>query len=185
MPTRFLHDCRRTAARNLIRTSVPERVAMLLTGYKIRRVPGTRVLVGAAGRAVLEAVKGFRRLKGHADIPGLVAALRARDERLGLGVSVEHARSVSTEPPLNFNSRRDIPHTTEREARIHTYRERGGCCASWRESPDCEKTMSNELSIAILGGLIGGAMGVVGTLIASYYGPRKIEEWPKSTRTSD
>ena len=31
VPTRFLHDCRRTAARNLIRANVPERVAMLLT----------------------------------------------------------------------------------------------------------------------------------------------------------
>ncbi|MEQ1899037.1 MAG: hypothetical protein ABL971_16850 [Vicinamibacterales bacterium] len=43
---------------------------------------------------VLEAVKGFRRLKGHADMPRLVDALRARDQRLGLGdslgVSVEH-----------------------------------------------------------------------------------------------
>ena len=29
VPTRFLHDCRRTAARNLIRANVPERVAML------------------------------------------------------------------------------------------------------------------------------------------------------------
>ena len=36
VPTRFLHDGRRTAARNLIRASVPERVAMLLTGYKRR-----------------------------------------------------------------------------------------------------------------------------------------------------
>ena len=31
-------DCRRTAARNLIRTSVPERVAMLLTGHKSRAI---------------------------------------------------------------------------------------------------------------------------------------------------
>ena len=38
MPTRFLHDCRRTAARNLIRASVPERVAMLLTGHKSRAI---------------------------------------------------------------------------------------------------------------------------------------------------
>ena len=36
VPTRFLHDCRRTAARNLIRANVPERVAMLLTGHKSR-----------------------------------------------------------------------------------------------------------------------------------------------------
>ena len=38
VPTRFLHDCRRTAARNLIRASVPERVAMLLTSHKSRAV---------------------------------------------------------------------------------------------------------------------------------------------------
>ena len=38
VPTRFLHDCRRTAARNLIRASVPERVAMLLTSHKSRAI---------------------------------------------------------------------------------------------------------------------------------------------------
>ena len=38
VPTRFLHDCRRAAARNLIRANVPERVAMLLTGHKSRAI---------------------------------------------------------------------------------------------------------------------------------------------------
>ena len=38
VPTRFLHDCRRTATRNLIRANVPERVAMLLTGHKSRAI---------------------------------------------------------------------------------------------------------------------------------------------------
>jgi hypothetical protein len=39
--------------------------------------------------AVLEAVKGFRRLKGYADMPLLVAALRVRDRRLGISVAQE------------------------------------------------------------------------------------------------
>ena len=38
VPTRFLHDCRRIAARTLIRASVPERVTMLLTGHKTRAI---------------------------------------------------------------------------------------------------------------------------------------------------
>ena len=42
---------------------------------------------GAAG--VLEAAKGFRRVHGCQDMPALVAALRARDARLGLGESSE------------------------------------------------------------------------------------------------
>ena len=49
---------------------------------------GAMVLRGVAA-GVLEATKGFRRVKGCTDMPQLVAALRARDAQLGLGESSE------------------------------------------------------------------------------------------------
>ena len=56
----------------------------------VKRWRGGQMMLRWVAAGVLEAVKGFRRVKGHADMPRLVAALRARDQRLGLGVSVEH-----------------------------------------------------------------------------------------------
>ena len=35
----------------------------------------------------------------------------------------------------------------------------------------------SQFEAALLGGFIGGALGVVGTLVTSYWGPRQLEEW--------
>lgn len=36
---------------------------------------------------------------------------------------------------------------------------------------------TGELWAALAGGIIGGVLGCVGTLLSSYWGPRKLEEW--------
>jgi transposase-like protein len=56
----------------------------------VKRWRGGQMMLRWVAAGVLEAVKGFRRLKGRADMPKLVAALRARDQRLGLVSSVEN-----------------------------------------------------------------------------------------------
>ncbi len=55
--------------------------AALVASVKPAAASSARVSTAAG---VLEAVKGFRRLKGHKEMPKLVAALRARDQQLGL-----------------------------------------------------------------------------------------------------
>jgi len=49
----------------------------------VKRWRGGHMVLRWTAAAVLEAVNGFRRLKGHKDMPKLVAALCARDQKLG------------------------------------------------------------------------------------------------------
>jgi putative transposase len=56
----------------------------------VKRWRSGQMVLRWTAAAVLEAVKGFRRLKGHKNMPKLVAALRARDQQLGIAVSVEN-----------------------------------------------------------------------------------------------
>ena len=55
----------------------------------VKRWRGGQMMLRWVAAGVLEAAKGFRRLKGHADMPQLVAALRARDQCLGLKDATE------------------------------------------------------------------------------------------------
>jgi putative transposase len=55
----------------------------------VKRWRGGQMALRWAAAGVLEAVKGFRRVKGYKDMPKFVAALRARDQQLGF-VSVEN-----------------------------------------------------------------------------------------------
>ena len=52
----------------------------------VKRWRNGSMIVRWIGTALLEASKGFRRLRGHAGMPKLVAALRERNARLGLVV---------------------------------------------------------------------------------------------------
>lgn len=40
----------------------------------------------------------------------------------------------------------------------------------------------SSFSAALLGGVIGGVLGVIGTLVTSYYGPRQLEQWRERQR---
>jgi transposase-like protein len=53
----------------------------------VKRWRGGQMMLRWVAAGVLEAVKGFRRLKGHRDMPTLVAKLRARDQQLGLAMA--------------------------------------------------------------------------------------------------
>jgi len=58
----------------------------------VKRWRGGQMVLRWVAAGVLEAVKGFRRLKGHKEMPTLVTALRVRDQQLGL---VKHVEKVA------------------------------------------------------------------------------------------
>jgi putative transposase len=60
----------------------------------VKRWRSGQMMVRWVAAGVLEAVKGFRRVKGYADMPTLVAALRARDRQLGL-VTASEQRQIA------------------------------------------------------------------------------------------
>jgi transposase-like protein len=58
--------------------------------HNVKRWRSGKMIVRWVAVGILEAVKGFRRLKGCADMPKLIAALRARDQQLGLVIAEEN-----------------------------------------------------------------------------------------------
>ena len=77
--------------RSLTTTNAAERL-ISRTRYvqrNVKRWRGGKMMLRWVAAGVLEAMKGFRRLKGRRDMPTLVAKLRARDQRLGLTAAEE------------------------------------------------------------------------------------------------
>ena len=57
--------------------------------HNVKRWRGGAMVLRWVAAGVLEAAKGFRRLKSYTGVPQLVVALRARDAKLGLGDSAQ------------------------------------------------------------------------------------------------
>ena len=81
-----------TLRRSLTTTNAAESLISRTRHVKrnVKRWRGGQMVVRWVAAGVLEAVKGSRRLKGHKAMPQLVAALRARDQQLGLVLNVEN-----------------------------------------------------------------------------------------------
>jgi hypothetical protein len=83
---------RRSLATTNAAESLISRTRLVKRNVKLWR--GGQMMLRWVAAGVLEAVKGFRRVKGYADMPTLVSALRARDRQLGL-LKAEQDRQVA------------------------------------------------------------------------------------------
>ena len=83
------HGLSESLRRSLSTTNAAESLISRTRHVKrnVKRWRGGQMVLRWAAAGVLEAVKGFRRVKGHKEMPKLVAALRARDQQLGLVVT--------------------------------------------------------------------------------------------------
>ena len=75
---------------------------------KVKRWRGGQMMPPWVAAAVLEAVQGFRRLKGCSDTPRLSRPFVRTINALVLEAQWRTARRLSTEPSPSFNSGRDI-----------------------------------------------------------------------------
>jgi putative transposase len=72
-----------TLRRSLATTNAAESLISRTRHVKrnVKRWRGGQMVLRWVAAGVLEAVKGFRRVKGHKEMPQLVAALRAREQQ--------------------------------------------------------------------------------------------------------
>ena len=107
--------CSTRLQRSLATTNAAESLLSRTRHVKrnVKRWRGGQMMLRWVAAGVLEAVKGFRRLKGCGDMPRLVSALRARDQRLGLGVSEVNVASNLTRAAAEFQQRTGVRRCTD------------------------------------------------------------------------
>lgn len=83
VPARLFHDFRRTAVRNMVRAEIPERVAMMISGHKIRSVFDRYNIVSDADLRVAAAKQEAYLETQMGTISGTIADFRQKQGETG------------------------------------------------------------------------------------------------------